>query len=141
MVLKFSHFLFEKETGCPIETHDLVKNLENRQTAIEKFGYGPANPDDKVADNDMFWQAKAKMWKCSVENVKTMKCGNCAAFNISDKTRQCIADGIDQHEEDSRGVINLADLGYCEILHFKCAGDRTCDAWLVGGPLDNKDLK
>ena len=73
MVLKFSHFLFEKETGCPIETHDLVKNLENRQTAIEKFGYGPANPDDNVADNDMFWQAKAKMWKCSVENVKTMK--------------------------------------------------------------------
>ena len=139
MVLKFSHFLFEKETGCPIETHDLVKNLENRQTAIDKYGYGPANPDDTVADNTMFWQKKAEMWKCSVDNLKTMKCGNCAAFNISSQMRACIEGGL--KEGADMGVIQKADLGYCELLHFKCAGDRTCDAWLVNGPLDNKDIK
>jgi hypothetical protein len=32
-------------------------------------------------------------------------------------------------------VIAAANLGYCELFHFKCAGDRTCDAWLVGGPI------
>jgi hypothetical protein len=28
-----------------------------------------------------------------------------------------------------------SNLGYCELFHFKFAGDRTCDAWLVGGPI------
>ncbi len=26
-------------------------------------------------------------------------------------------------------------LGYCRFLKFKCAAARTCDAWVVGGPL------
>jgi len=30
------------------------------------------------------------------------------------------------------------DLGYCEIFDFKCAAKRTCDAWIVGGPITDK---
>jgi hypothetical protein len=26
-------------------------------------------------------------------------------------------------------------LGYCEAFDFKCAASRTCDAWVVGGPI------
>jgi hypothetical protein len=26
-------------------------------------------------------------------------------------------------------------LGYCELFEFKCAADRTCSAWLVGGSI------
>jgi len=32
-------------------------------------------------------------------------------------------------------VQEAANLGYCELFHFKCAAARTCDAWLVGGPI------
>ena len=52
---------------------------------------------------------------------------------MSDSVKQCIADGIG-NEADPWGTIKLADLGYCEIFDFKCAGTRTCDAWVVGGP-------
>lgn len=140
MVKSFLEHLFEAETGCPIATHNLSLNLANRQQAIDEYGYGPLNPMEPSED---FWKAKADMWNVPVEYAKTARCENCAAFNISDKMRECIADGIKQGEEEDDGVegtIEKADLGYCTILHFKCAGTRTCDAWLTNGPLDNKDL-
>ena len=64
-----------------------------------------------------------------------MRCGNCAAFNVSDRIRSCINNGIGDSKEDGATVIKLADLGYCELLHFKCAGTRTCSAWLTNGPI------
>jgi hypothetical protein len=36
-------------------------------------------------------------------------------------------------------TIEKADLGYCNFLHFKCAGTRSCTAWVTGGAIDNKD--
>jgi hypothetical protein len=53
----------------------------------------------------------------------------------------CIEKGI--HAEDAqetgmeleKDVVKRSNLGYCELFHFKCAGARTCDAWLVGGPI------
>lgn len=144
--MRYSRFLLEKTSSCPVATYDLSVNLANRQKAIDNVGYGPANP---MESSTKFWQKKAKMWKISVEEVKTMRCGNCAAFNISDEMRNCIEMGIEKMEpghetggpDQPMATIEKADLGYCQILHFKCAGDRTCDAWLTGGALDNKDLK
>jgi len=134
----FREFLFESATGCPIATHDLSLNLENRQTAIDKYGYGPMNP---MEPSEEFWNQKAKMWKVTPEYAKTSRCGNCAAFNISDQMRKCIEDGIKETPDGgAMATIEKADLGYCTLLHFKCAGTRTCDAWLTDGPLDNKDL-
>ena len=134
------HSIIEAKTGCPIATQDISVNLKKRQIAIDKYGYGPANPDDKEADNTAFWQRKADMWKCSVENLKTMRCADCAAFNVSDKMRDCIAKGINETGNDPMATIEKADIGYCTFLHFKCAGTRTCDAWIAGGAVDNKDL-
>lgn len=137
---RMKHSLIEAITGCPIATQNIDINLKNRQKAIDKYGYGPANPNDKEADNQPFWEAKAKKWKSTVENVKTMKCGNCAAFNVSDKMWDCIAKGMKDEGNDPMATIEKADIGYCAFLHFKCAGDRTCDAWITGGAIDNKDL-
>lgn len=136
---KFIAYL--QEQACPTATRDISVNIKNRQVAIDEYGYGPANPDDKKANNKAFWQAKADMWNCSVENVKTMKCENCGAFDISDKMRSCIENGIDRDEDgvDGMATIEKADIGYCNFLHFKCAGSRTCDAWIANGPIDNKD--
>ena len=126
----------EALSNCPIETFDLKANLSNRKSAVDKYGYGPANPAEP---NDEFWKGKAELFNTTAEQAKTMRCGNCAAFDISDKMRKCIAGGIGKDHTSPDAVIEKADLGYCTILHFKCAGERTCDAWLIGGPLDNED--
>ena len=120
---------------CPAPTQNIELNLVNRQKAINEFGYGPLNP---IEPNEKFWQAKADMWKLdSIEEAKTSRCGNCAAFDITNKTIDCIAKGIgnDQGSENPMDVIEAGDLGYCRFLKFKCAAKRTCDAWVVGGPL------
>jgi hypothetical protein len=115
---------------CPAPTQDITLNLKNRAKAITAAKYGPENPN---LPNEAFWRRKADTWDASIDDAKKSRCGNCAAFNVSDKIKQCIADGIG-NEADPWGTIKLADLGYCEIFDFKCAASRTCDAWVVGGP-------
>jgi hypothetical protein len=117
---------------CPAPTQNIELNLQNRQKAINEYGYGPLNPNEP---NEKFWQDKADMWKLDNPNdAKKSVCGNCAAFDITTKTLDCIAKGIGS-EKDSYDVINAGKLGYCRFLKFKCASARTCDAWVVGGPL------
>jgi hypothetical protein len=123
--------------GCPIATHDIDVNLKNRQAAIDNYNYGPANPDKP----DDYWDKSAKIFNVTTATAKTMLCGNCAAFDVSDSMRQCMSDGIKGTEKniDANASINLADLGYCNFLHFKCAGSRSCKAWVTGGPVTEKD--
>lgn len=135
---KLKHLLIEAKTGCPIATQDIDANLKNRQTAIDKYHYGPANPDNP----ESYWKDAAKRWGIAEATAKTMKCGNCAAFDVSDKMWKCMQTGIEGNEKniDAMATIEKADLGYCNFLHFKCAGTRSCTAWVTGGALDNKDL-
>ena len=125
------------EKGCPVATHDITLNLKNRQKAIDDYHYGPANP---LEPGD-YWKQAADRWHVSEKIIKTMKCGNCAAFDASDSMRECISAGIkgDDKNIDSAATINLSDLGYCNFLHFKCAGSRSCSAFVVGGPITEKD--
>jgi hypothetical protein len=124
---------------CPPATQDISLNLANRKICVDKANYGPANPE---LYNPEFWQKKADLFKTSVEQAMTMRCKNCAAFVIKEKMRQCIEKGIAStsiNEEDiAQEIINEANLGYCELFDFKCAGDRTCDAWITGGPLTDQ---
>lgn len=136
----FKQYIFERKTSCPVATYDIHVNLKNRQHAIDEYGYGPLNP---MEPSNEFWKAKAKMWNVPVEYAKTARCHNCAAFNVSDEMIKCMSDGIKQGEKEDGGAeetVKLANLGYCTLFHFKCAGSRTCDAWLTNGPLDNKDV-
>jgi hypothetical protein len=122
--------------SCPEATQDVHANLENRNHAIEEYGYGPLNPNEA---NRKFWQAKAEMWGVTPQEAKKSRCGNCAAFIQTPQMIKCIAKGIEgddtSHESNAMDVIEASNLGYCEFFHFKCAGDRTCDAWIVGGPV------
>ena len=125
------------EQGCPPATQDITLNLKNRQKAIDEYHYGPANPN-KAED---YWNKSAKIFNVTVATAKTMLCGNCSAFDVSDSMRKCMANGIkgDESSVDANATINLADLGYCNFLHFKCAGSRSCKAWVTGGPITEKD--
>ena len=135
-MIKLIDILNETEISkCPAATQNIELNLQNRQKAINEYGYGPLNPNEP---NEKFWQAKMDMWKLdSVEEAKSSRCGNFAAFDITTKTLDCIAKGIgnDQESENPFDVIKAGKLGYCRFLKFKCAAARTCDAWVVGGPL------
>ena len=128
--------LAQKEKDCQEATQDIELNLKNRQTAINKHGYGPADPSQP---NEKFWLKKMKMWKVDdLSEVKNMLCGNCAAFDITSKTLDCIEKGIGEEATDT---VNAGKLGYCKFLKFKCAAKRTCDAWVTGGPLTDKKYK
>jgi lambda family phage portal protein len=121
--------------SCPIATQDIKTNLANRQTAVDDANYGPANPNEP---NEDYWKAKADEFQGDVATAKKMLCGNCAAFDQRSKVLGCIKKGIG---EDANEVAIGGDLGYCEIFDFKCAAKRTCDAWIVGGPItDKKEL-
>ena len=118
---------------CPIATQNIAANLEARDNAIAVANYGPLDPGQDNAD---YWGAAADRWSLSVEEVKTARCGNCAAFNITSRIRACIADGVGG--ADAWEVVDAGDLGYCEAFDFKCASARRCDAWVQGGPLTDE---
>ena len=134
---KYIQILEAANKGCPIATYDIDVNLKNRQKAIDEYHYGPANPDE----SEDYWKVAAKQWNITEKTAKTMLCGNCAAFDVSDKMWRCIEVGIkgDDRAVDSMATIQKADLGYCNFLHFKCAGTRSCSGWVSGGAIDDKD--
>jgi len=125
----------EEPASCPIATQDVKTNLAHRQNAVDDANYGPANPNEP---NDAYWKAKADEFQGDVATAKKMRCGNCAAFNQTNKLLGCIKKGIG---EDANEVAIGGDLGYCEIFDFKCASKRTCDAWIVGGPITDDKKK
>ena len=120
----------QKLAECPEATQDVKINLENRQYAIDSANYGPLNPNEP---NEDYWKAKADQFKGDLESAKKALCGNCAFFVQTKSMLDCIAGGInDTNEWDT---IEAGDLGYCEAFDFKCAANRTCAAWVVGGPI------
>ena len=121
------------EGDCPEATQNIGVNLFNRQTAIRKANYGPLNPNEP---NEEYWKAKADQFGSSVEEAKKALCANCVFFYQTPQILDCIAGGIDAKGiDDPYSAIDAGDLGYCEAFDFKCAASRTCDAWVVGGPI------
>ena len=122
---------------CPAATQDIHINLKNRNIAFKEYGYGPPNPE---AESKEFWDAKMKMYNASFDDIKDMKCGNCAAFVQTDAMMTCIIDGLEKDEGEGElsydeEFVATADLGYCDLFQFTCAAARTCDAWKGGGPI------
>jgi hypothetical protein len=123
---------------CPPATQDIALNLENRQNAIDSAGYGPLNPDEP---NEEFWQEKADRWSVTIEEARQQRCGSCAVFVKTTPMLSCIEEGLAEggsSEDDAWAAIDAGDLGYCEAFDFKCAAARTCDAWVVGGPITDE---
>ena len=52
-MIKLTDILSEAELNqCPAPTQNIELNLQNRQKAINEYGYGPLNPNEP---NDIFW--------------------------------------------------------------------------------------
>jgi hypothetical protein len=117
--------------GCPESTQNIELNIANRQKAIDEANYGPLNPNEP---NEAYWEAKAEQFGASVEEAKKALCGNCSFFYRTPEILKCIAEGLGE-EVDPYEAIDAGEIGYCEAYDFKCAASRTCDAWVVGGPI------
>ena len=119
------------QVDCPEATQNIKLNIANRQKAIDEAHYGPLNPNEP---NEEYWKAKADQFGASVEEAKKALCGNCSFFYRTPEILKCIAEGLGE-EVDPYEAINAGDIGYCEAYDFKCASSRTCDSWVVGGPI------
>jgi hypothetical protein len=124
------------EQGCPPATQSIDLNLENRKKAIDEYDYGPMDPNEP---NEEYWARIAAEWNMSdIEQAKSARCGNCAAFDITDRMQDCIAKGIGSEAgSDPMDTIDAGTLGYCKFLRFKCAAKRTCIGWVEGGPVED----
>ena len=134
---------YKDSDTCPMATVDVALNTKNRNIAIKERGYGPMNPG-KPDKN--FWQDIADLWGITPEEAKSSRCGNCAAFIQTPKMLACIQNNLglkedyseeaaSEREENQSQTLQASDLGYCQLFAFKCAADRTCRAWLHGGPI------
>ena len=119
-----------EKRAIPAAITDLHLNVENRQHAIDEYVYGPMNPEEPGD----YWQRLGDVWGVSAEEAATTRCHNCAAFNMTSEIQSAIADAIG---DGGGAVVEAAELGYCELLAFKCAADRSCSVWLTGGPISD----
>lgn len=122
------------ERGCPPATQSIDVNLKNRKKAIDEYMYGPLDPNEP---NQEFWNKIAAEWNMDdPEDAKSARCGNCAAFDVTDDIKDCIARGIGaEGGSNPMDTVDAGELGYCKFLKFKCAALRTCSAWVEGGPI------
>lgn len=131
----------EPKQACPIATQNVMVNLARRQTAIDIADYGPLNPGEP---NDEYWAHLAEYFETTADEARKSTCGNCAAFDMTEKMQTCIAEGIAAgggDEEDPWDVIDAGHLGYCRVFKFKCAAARSCSAWIAGGPITDETVK
>ena len=112
---------------CPPATQDLELNTKNRNAAIEAehVQYGPLNLSD-----EQYWEKAAEHWKTTTDVAKKSKCGNCVAFDISPRMKDCMPGSV---TEDGQ-------LGYCWMHHFKCHSARSCNTWAAGGPINEDEV-
>ena len=93
--------LSEAEMECPKATKDTELNDTNRKKIEKTHQYGLPTEEAKE---------------------KNQNCGNCVAFDISSRMKDCMSD-------------NSGEIGYCWMHHFMCSGKKWCDTWVEGGPI------
>jgi hypothetical protein len=129
---------------CPYPTQDIALNTKNRNYAAKNFLYGPLNP---MAPNVDYWRALASVFKPKgvpptpedIAGAKKALCGNCGVFDISPRMQRCLPPLSDADEYDRYALASGSVLGYCWVHHFKCASARTCETWVVGGPIRDNE--
>ena len=93
--------------------------------------------DLQKSPNYSFWERLMDIYNMDDERaVLNQRCGNCAAFVITSKMKDCIESAID--EADAANTAMAGELGYCQFLKFKCAAARTCQSWVGGGPIKDE---
>ena len=96
------------EESCPIATQEKDVNHANKGMAAIDRKIAYMHPEDAVKILQLADEGKL--------------CGNCAAFDISDKMIEC------------GGANSEGTVGYCKMHDFSCAAEKTCLTYAPGGP-------
>ena len=117
------------KVSCPKPAKDIKLNTKNRNKAVKDklIQYGPLNVDKP----GNFWKQIAKFWKTDVDAVQSSLCGNCGAFDVSPRMKECMPGELSDKD---------GELGYCWMHDFKCHSARTCRTWVKGGPIKYDDI-
>jgi hypothetical protein len=143
---------------CPLATQDIAVNTKNRNLTRDEHAYGPMNP---LEPSEEYWEALAEKWEgATADEAKGMRCGNCVAFDVSDRMKACMPISDEQIDPEDAEEIDVVDeelvgkpssdfpglpedmfvgFGYCWMHHFKCHSARSCDTWAGGGPIDEDE--
>ena len=118
-----------KDLVCPPATQDLKLNTKNRDVAIkaEHIQYGPLSVDEPGD----YWKNIAMAWNSTEEAAMKSRCGNCVAFDLSPRMKECMPGETSDQE---------GELGYCWMHHFKCHSARACRTWAKGGPITDDNI-
>ena len=81
--------------------------------------------------NSLANRATEEASKASEEAAKKSLCGNCVAFDISPRMKECMPGKTSDKD---------GELGYCWMHHFKCHSARACHTWAKGGPIDKDKI-
>ena len=120
----------------------MVSLYNFRKQGNDLYDYANLKESDFKSKEELQNSPNIEYWKKLQDIYNTgdifailkQRCGNCAAFNITDKMRDCIKKGIGD-EAPAEPIIKVGEIGYCRFLKFKCAAARTCQAWVSGGPI------
>lgn len=111
---------------------DAAENAARRLVVISQEEYGPARPREV---NASFWRDKAKFWGTDTREAQTMRCGNCASFDLTKAMRDCLLSASSTPEAFDESDVDAGEVGYCRTYEFRATSLRTCDAWSPGGPI------
>ena len=96
------------DDSCPAASQNKSLNAQNKKKAAQ-------NPKIMYGYPDKVPELRSLAEQGSL-------CGNCAAFNITEKMVNCGA------------ATNAGGRGYCMMHEFTCAAEKTCLTWAPGGP-------
>ena len=75
---------------CPVPTMYADVNISNHLATIDYANLGPADPREP---NTVYWLAKQELWNVPEGVARTRLCMNCAHYDNSPETLQCISTG------------------------------------------------
>ena len=94
-----------------------------------------------------FWKVPIGLWRelldigekykidINVEGLNEVITDDVKLDEFTQWVNEFFEGGIGGNPKDAFDTIDAGELGYCEAFDFKCAASRTCDAWVIGGPI------
>ena len=118
---------------CPIATMYAEVNLQGHMLAIKLANLGPADPRQPSV---LFWGDKMAKWNVPEGVARSRLCMNCAHYDNSPETLDCVSTGPGGMLKPSELPITpkWADIkgmptGVCTRYPITCSALRTCDDW------------
>ena len=116
---------------CPVPTMYADVNISNHLATIDYANLGPADPREP---NTVYWLAKQELWNVPEGVARTRLCMNCAHYDNSPETLQCISTGAQIKASELPATPRWADIdgmpgAVCTRWNITCSALRTCDDW------------